>query len=149
MHLTGNQIVNADPSSLWKILMDPVSLAKVVPNVSSLEKLSDDCFSAKLSLKIGPVNGNFSGNLYLDDINLEKSFALRTLQQSKIGNANADVQINLVPLDDNQTEVIFDGNIKLSGMLAGIGQRLVGGIANKLTQQFFENLQNELTVTSN
>ncbi len=147
MLLTGNQIVNARPSTLWKMLMDPGCLAKVVPNISSLEKISEDCFNATFNIKVGPVN--FSGNLHLEDLNEEKGFTLRTLQQSKIGNANADVLINLVTLDDYHTEVKFDGNIKLSGMLASIGQRLVGGIADKLTKQFFENLQNELAVTSN
>ncbi|MEX2566626.1 MAG: carbon monoxide dehydrogenase subunit G [Cyclobacteriaceae bacterium] len=148
MRLSGNQIVHADPSTLWKTLMDPVFLAKVIPGISSLEKLSEDCFNATLNLKVGPVNGNFSGNLQLEDISEEKGFTLRTLQQSKMGNANADVQINLVPIDNNHTEVLFDGNIKLSGMLARIGQRLVGGIANTLTKQFFENLQNELAETN-
>ena len=148
MLLTGNQIVNASPSTLWKMLMDPACLAKVVPNISKLEMLSDECFNATFNIKIGPVNGNFSGNLQLEDIEVEKNFTLRTLQQSKMGNANVDVVINLIPLDENHTEVIFNGNIKLSGMMARIGQRLVGGIANTLTNQFFDNLQNELSLTS-
>ncbi len=148
MLLTGNEIVNADPSSLWKMLMDPVFLAKVLPNISSLEQLSEASYQATFSIKIGPINGNFSGILELKDIVEEKSFTLSTLQQSKMGNANADVLINLEPIDDGQTEVIFDGNIKLSGMLARVGQRLVGGIANTLTKQFFDNLHKELALTN-
>ncbi|WP_373495478.1 CoxG family protein [Aquiflexum sp.] len=148
MLLKGNQIVNADISSLWKMLMDPVCLAKVLPNISSLEKFSEVCYQASFNIKIGPINGNFSGNLQLEDIVEEKSFTLRTLQQSKMGNANADILINLAPIDDSQTEIKFDGNIKLSGMLARVGQRLVGGIANTLTKQFFDNLQNELALTN-
>ena len=148
MLLTGNQIINAGPSTLWKMLMDPECLAKVVPNISNLEKISEDSFNATFSIKVGPINGNFSGNLQLTDLNEEKSFTLRTLQQSKMGNANADVQIKLVPVDDYHTEVKFDGNIKLSGMMASIGGRLVGGIASTLTKQFFDNLQNELAVTT-
>ena len=148
MLLSGNQIVNADQTVLWKTLMNPTSLAKVVPNISSLEMLSEECYNATFHIKLGPVNGNFSGNMQLEDIEVEKNFTLRTLQQSKIGNANVDVVINLIPIDETQTEVIFNGNIKLSGMLARIGQRLIGGIANTLTDQFFDNLQKELSFTT-
>ncbi len=148
MLLTGNEIVNADPSSLWKMLMDPVFLAKVLPHISSLQQLSEACYQATFSIKIGPINGNFSGNLQLKDIVEENSFTLSTLQQSKMGNANADILINLLLLDDSRTEVKFDGDIKLSGMLARVGQRLVGGIANTLTKQFFENLHKELALAT-
>lgn len=79
MLLTGNQIVNARPSTLWKMLMDPDCLAKLVPNISSLEKISEDCFNAAFNIKVGPLNSNFSGNLQLEDLNEGKSFTLRTL----------------------------------------------------------------------
>ncbi len=36
------------------------------------------------------------------------------------------------------TEVAFDGDVKLSGMLAAMGQRLIGGVSNTLTNNFFQ-----------
>lgn len=128
--------------------MNPHSLAKVVPGLSSLEKVSENNFIATLNMKMGPVNGTFSGNLQLENIIHEKSFTLKTQQHSKMGNANAEVQIKLEKLDDKQTEINFDGDVKLSGMLGSMGQRLIGGVANTLTKQFFDNLQHELAVTT-
>ena len=148
MQLTGNQIVNAVPSRVWQMLMDPNSLAKVVPGISRLEKLSENSFKSILNIKIGPVSGTFSGNLQLEDIVEQKSFTLKAQQNSKIGNANAAVKINLDPVDDKQTEVMFDGDVKLSGVLASMGQRVIGGVANTLTKQFFNNLENELAVAT-
>ncbi|MCW3111017.1 MAG: carbon monoxide dehydrogenase subunit, partial [Segetibacter sp.] len=43
-----------------------------------------------------------------------------------------------------QTDVTFDGEVKISGMLATMGQRVIGGVANTLTKQFFNNLEKEL-----
>lgn len=129
MRLTGNHIVHAVPARVWEKLMDPYSLAKVVPGISSLEKVAENSFSATLNIKIGPVNSTFTGNLQLEDIIEEKIFTLKTQQHSRIGNADADIQINLAPVDDNHTDVVFDGDIKVSGMLASMGQRLIGGIA--------------------
>lgn len=129
------------------MLMDPNSLAKVVPGISRLEKLSENSFKSILNIKIGPVSGTFSGNVQLEDIVEQKSFILKAQQKSKIGNANAVVKINLEPVDDKQTEVMFDGDVKLSGVLASMGQRVIGGVANTLTKQFFNNLENELAVS--
>ena len=144
MLLTGNHIVNASASTVWLMLMDPDVLAKVVPGISELQKISDNSFKSILNIKIGPVSGSFAGSLQLEDMVEQKSFTLKAQQNSKIGNANAVVKINLAAMSDAETEVKFDGDVKISGMLATMGQRLLGGVANALTKQFFENLDKEI-----
>lgn len=148
MQLTGNRILNAGPAKVWEMLMNPDSLARIVPGISSLEMISGNSYITTLNIKIGPVNSTFSGKLQIEDIIEQKSFTLKTQQSSKIGNGNATLQIKLAPSQDNQTELAFDGDVKLSGMLATMGQRIVSGVANTLTNQFFNNIQKELTVTT-
>ena len=144
MQLTGTQVLNATPAHVFSMLMNPDVLAKIVPGISSLEKISENTYKSTLSLKIGPVGGSFSGNLQLEDIIPDKSFTLKAQQNSKIGNANAAIKIVLQEEADNHTTVSFDGDVKLSGVLATMGQRVIGGVANTLTKQFFNNLESEL-----
>ena len=128
--------------------MDTDMLAKVVPGISKLEKTGDDIFKSILEIKLGPVNSSFTGSLQLEEIKEEKGFTLRVMQNSKIGNASAAIKINLLPVDDNRTEVAFDGDVKLSGLLASMGQRVMGSVSNMLTRQFFANLEKELETMS-
>lgn len=144
MQLTGKHLVNADPPKVWKILMDPVTLARIVPGISSLEQTGENSFKSILQIKLGPVSGSFTGNLQMEDINEEKGFILRVLQNSKIGNASAAIKISLVPVDGSQTDVSFDGDVKLSGMIASMGQRVIGGVSNTMAKQFFSNLDKEI-----
>lgn len=144
MQLTGKHEVNASPSKVWEILMDTDALARIVPGVSRLEKIGENQYKSILAIKLGPVNSSFTGDLQMEDISTEKGFTLKVQQNSKIGNANAAIKISLAPVSDNQTEVSFDGDVKLSGMLAGMGQRLIGGVSNTLSKQFFTNLEKEL-----
>jgi len=144
MQLTGKHIVNAVPLQVWKILMDTETLAKLVPGISRLEKTGDNTFKSVIEIKLGPMNGSFTGSLELEDIREEKGFTLKVLQKSKIGNANAAIKIGLLPVDDKQTEVAFDGDVKLSGLIAGMGQRVMGSVSNTLAKQFFANLEKEL-----
>lgn len=144
MQLADKHIVNAARSKVWGILMDTETLARIVPGISSLEKIADNSFTSTVSIKIGPVNSSFAGNLEMEDIREEKGFILKILQNSKVGNANALIKIEMVTVGENQTEVSFDGDIKLSGMLASMGQILVGAVANSLSKQFFDNIEKEL-----
>jgi carbon monoxide dehydrogenase subunit G len=148
MQLAGKQIVNAVPSMVWKMLMDTDTLAKVVPGISRLEKTDDNTFKSILEIKLGPVNSSFTGSVQLEEITEEKGFTLKVMQNSKIGNANAAIKINLLPVDDKRTEVAFNGDVKLSGLLASMGQRVMGSVSNTLTKQFFANLEKELETTS-
>ena len=129
---------------VWKMLMDTETLAKVVPGISKLEKTGDNTFKSILEIKLGPVNSSFTGSLQLEEITEQKGFTLRVMQNSKIGNANAAIKIDLLPVDDKRTEVAFDGGVKLSGLLASMGQRVMGSVSNTLAKQFFANLEKEL-----
>lgn len=143
MQLTGKHTINALPSKVFEVLMNTDTLSRIVPGVSRLEKIADNKFRSILTIKLGPVNASFNGDLQLEDITAEKGFTLKVQQNSKIGNANATIKILLLAVNHEQTEVSFDGDVKLSGTLAGMGQRLIGSISNTLTKQFFANLEKE------
>ncbi len=144
MELTGKHIVNAASSKIWSMLMDTDILAKIVPGISRLEKTGDNTFKSILEIKLGPVNSSFTGNLQMEEITEQEGFTLKITQNSKIGNASGNIKINLLPVDDEKTEIAFNGEVKLSGLLAGMGQRVMGSVANTLTKQFFANLEKEL-----
>ncbi|MEO8416525.1 MAG: SRPBCC domain-containing protein [Ginsengibacter sp.] len=147
MELTGRHMVNAASSKIWSMLMDTDMLAKIVPGVSSLEKTGDNSFKSILEIKLGPVNSSFTGNLEMEEITEQKGFVLKLMQNSKIGNASGAIKINLLPVDAEKTEIAFNGDVKLSGLLAGMGQRVMGSVANTLTKKFFANLEKELKTT--
>ena len=144
MQLTGKHVVNALPSKIWEMLMDTDTLARIVPGISRLEKTGENKYKSIIEIKMGPVNSSFTGDLQMEDIKEPEGFTLKVQQNSKIGNANAAIKISLLPVNENNTEVSFDGDVKLSGMLAAMGQRLIGGVSNTLTKQFFSNMEKEL-----
>ncbi len=144
MQLTGKHVVNALPSKIWEMLMDTDTLARIVPGISRLEKTGENKYKSIIEIKMGPVNSSFAGDLQMEDMKEPEGFTLKVQQNSKIGNANAAIKISLLPVNENNTEVSFDGDVKLSGMLAAMGQRLIGGVSNTLTKQFFSNMDKEL-----
>lgn len=144
MELKGNHTVDATPDTLWKMLMDTDVLSRIVPGISTLEKTGPNAYRSVLELKAGPISTSFTGEAQMEDIVEQKKFTLKMQQGNKMGNANSIMKIELNPLNEKETEVVFDGELKITGLLKTMGEKMLGGVANMLTKQFFANLDHEL-----
>jgi len=144
MELKGKRNVETDPETLWNMLMDVEILPKIVPGISKLEKTGENTYNSVLEIKFGPVSGEFTGDMQMEDINYQKSFTLKAQQHNKIGTVNSVMKIELMPISDNKTEVAFSGEVTISGMMSMIGQKVLGSVTDMLTKQFFANLDHEI-----
>jgi|SRR5579863_212093 len=145
MQLSGRHIAKATSAKVWQLLTNTTTLARIIPGISKLEKTGENSYKSFSEIKLGPINSTFSGNLQMENIDAEKGFTLKVQQNSKMGNVNASIIIGLSKLMENDVEVNFDGEVKLSGLMATMGNRVVGSVSNTLTKQFFENLDRELS----
>ena len=139
MELKGKRTIETDPVTLWNMLMDVEILPKIVPGISKLEKTGENTYKSTMEVKFGPVSGEFT-----EDISHQRSFTLKAQQHNKIGTVNSIMKIELMPIPDNKTEVAFGGEVTISGMMSMIGQKVLGGVTDMLTKQFFANLDNEI-----
>ena len=144
MELKVRHTVNATPATLWNILMDTKTLSKIVPGVSKLEKTGEYSYKSILEINMGPIGTSFAGDAQMEDIVEQKKFTLKMQQSNKMGNANSIMNIELTPVNETETEVVFEGELKITGLLASMGQKVLGNVANMLTKQFFANLDHEL-----
>ena len=144
MELKGNRNVGTDTVTLWNMLMDVEILPKIVPGISKLEKTGENTYKSTLEVKFGPVSGEFTGDMQMEDIRHQKTFTLKAQQHNKIGTVNSAMKIDLIPISDNETEVAFGGEITISGLMSMMGQKVLGGVTDMLTKQFFTNLDHEI-----
>ena len=144
MELKGKRTIEADPVTLWNMLMDVEVLPKIVPGISKLEKTGENTYRSVLEVKFGPVSGEFTGDMQMEDISHQRSFTLKAQQHNKIGSVNSIMKIELMPIPANQTEVTFGGEVTISGMMSMIGQKVLGSVTDMLTKQFFANLDREI-----
>lgn len=144
MHLEGTHTLKASRDTVWKALLDPEVLARVTPGAKSLEPVGEDEYKAIFEVKMGPVKGDFKGKLAVVDKVAPESYRLKIKLTGKIGNVNAEGDLKLNSLSANETEVQFSGDAKLSGTLARTGQRVLSGVANTMTGQFFSAIDEEV-----
>ena len=126
------------------MVMDPRILEKVTPGIKELEAIGEDTYKAISEVSIGPVKGRFIGNLAVKEKVPPEACLLVVDQNSKMGNVVAEIQMQFKASSADETEVSYMGEAKLSGMLARMGQRILGGVVSTLSKQFFKGLEREL-----
>jgi len=144
MELKGNHTIEANSEILWKMLMDTELLSKIIPGITKLEKTGPTSYKSILEIKAGPISTSFTGDAQMEDIIEQKKFTLKMQQSNKMGNADSIMKIELKPVNASKTEVVFDGEVKITGLLGSMGEKMLGGVASMLTRQFFANLDHEL-----
>ena len=144
MKIKGSHTLESGKEVVWKMLVDPEVLASITPGVSELEKIEGDQYYAVSDVKIGPVKGTFKGNLSLENKIENERMTVCVDQKSNMGNAVANIELTLNEIEPGITEIQYEGKAKLSGRLASMGQRILGGVINTLSKEFFLELENAI-----
>jgi carbon monoxide dehydrogenase subunit G len=146
MNLEGEYRIAAPPQRVWEGLNDPAVLQASLPGCKTLEQTGDAEFTATVTAKIGPVSATFKGKVGLSDLDPPQGYTLSGRGQGgPAGFAKGSAQMRLTP-DGDGTILRYRAEVEIGGKLASVGSRLIGGVANKLAGEFFENFGRAITV---
>jgi len=144
MRITGTKLLPASPPTVWDILHNPSILTQATPGIQRLTPVESEDgqkYEAEYAVKIGPLSGKFTGTVEVLDVSPPDTMELRMKVRSSIGNVNATARIDLKAVDENTTEVQYEGSAQLGGMLMSVGQRFALPTAKKMIDEFFDNLE--------
>src|SRR5262249_46263128 len=91
----------------------------------------------KMKMVISSVKGLFGGTVRLADQSPPGSFRLIVEGSGKVGFMKGEGLLTLEPVE-TATEVKYDGEVQVGGMIAGVGQRLLDVTPNLIIKKFFE-----------
>jgi carbon monoxide dehydrogenase subunit G len=145
MRYSGRERIPASRQRVWQFLTNPDVVAQCVPDVESLEVVDPIHFKAMVKAGIGPVRGKFGFNVTWQELT-EPSRAHMTAQGKSGGNAvTVDSTMDLSEAGENETELAWNADVVVHGMLASVGARLLDGFAKKQTEQFFGCIRERLS----
>ena len=147
MNLDGSAVLHADPERVWSVITDPAVLARTIPGCESLERVGDDEYKMNVSVGVGAIRGTYAGEVRLSDQKRPSSYVMHAAGAGAPGNARATVTINLEPADGGTTTLTYSADAVIGGPVAGVGQRMITGVAKRMAGQFFSAIDNELTGT--
>lgn len=140
LHGSGNAQAKAAPTEVWRMLLDPQTLAAIIPGCHGVEKLSDSHFRAEVTLGVGPVTGRYRADIKLSDMEPFSAVTLTGVVTGALGDARGAGRITLAPAGEGVTRIAYDYEAEIGGKVASIGGRLLDGAARIVIRQFFEAL---------
>lgn len=140
MKIAGTAALPFPPERAYDLMQDPVLLAKAIPGCQALEKTGDNEYSLKMKMVLASLSGAFDGKVRLTEPDRPNSFRMVVEGSGKIGFMKGDGVLRLAPKEDGGTEVTYDGEARIGGTMAAVGNRMIDMTARMLIKRFFEKL---------
>jgi uncharacterized protein len=142
--LAGEHVFEASPQEVWDALFDPDVLAAAMPGCEKLE-LVDGVFVGDMSVKVGPINGKFSGKVQLADREPPVRYRMIVDGKGPHGFVKANATIELAA-EGERTRMRYDADAQVGGKIATVGQRLIETSAKAITKQSLEGLHENIKI---
>lgn len=130
------------PEQVWDVIQNPEVLQKVLPGCKKFEQVGDEQYEAVLGINMGPIKGEFTADVEQVDKNKPESYRLLVKAKGKPGEIEADAKMVFVE-NDGTTELTCVADVAVTGLLATIGQRMVGGVAKTVLKRFLKDIEKE------
>jgi 2-furoyl-CoA dehydrogenase large subunit len=144
LHGSGEAVLRAAPQAVWAMLLDPDTLATMIPGAHDVRKVSDTRFRAEVTLGVGPVSGRYKAEIILSDLDPPHAVTLTGAVTGALGDGSGSGRITLSPTPDGGTRLTYDYDAAIGGKVASIGGRLLDGAAKIVIRQFFTALANKI-----
>jgi carbon monoxide dehydrogenase subunit G len=145
MRIAGNATLHAPVETVYAALRDPRVLVRTIPGCERLEQVGEDAYQMTVTAGVASVRGTYAGDVRLTDQRAPHGFVLRASGSGAPGTVSADVTVELSPGDNGTTELSYDADAVVGGMIGGVGQRLLTGVAKRTAGDFFTAVDQVLT----
>jgi hypothetical protein len=145
MEMIGERRINASRDQVWAALNDPDVLKTSIPGCESVERVGDDQFTAKVAMKLGPMQARFGGKVQLTNIIPPESYTITGEGQGgAMGFAKGAANVSLAADGPNWTVLRYSVNAQVGGKMAQLGARLIDSTAKSMADQFFDRFAAQL-----
>lgn len=146
MKVSGSAALDGSREKVWEALNDPAVLVRTIPGCQRLEAIGEDSYKMTIVAGVASIKGVYQGEVRLTDQNPLDSFVLKANGSGAPGTVAAEVLVTLAENDGTtSTELTYDADAVVGGMIGGVGQRMITGVANKTAAEFFGNVNDVLT----
>jgi len=138
----GSETLALTRERVWELLNDPETLGAAIPGGRGLERDGDEehRYRTSIAVAIGAVKGVYDGTVLYADIAEPERCTIRVSGRGEKGTIDGQGEIELRAAEAG-TEVAYRGEFKLTGPVAGIGQRLAPGVSRKMIIETLRNLE--------
>ena len=131
------------PAQLWDSLMDPDVIASCLPGCQKFEPIGEDEYRVLMHAAVAAIGGSFGGTVRIADKQPPQSYRLIVDGSGSPGFAKGESLITLRETPSG-ADVDVNATITVGGLVAQVGQRLLGVTGKMMMDRFFNCLKSKI-----
>jgi len=140
--------VQAPIEAVWKFVMEPQQVVTCMPGAALDQVVDARTFLGTVKVKVGAITATYKGRVQFTQID-EPGYKMQMLAEGREtggGMAKGTMSAHLRPLSTDQTEVLVEASVDLTGRLMQVGRGMIQGVAHQLFLQFIASAKQRLEV---
>lgn len=139
MRITGADTIPAPVDRVWDALLDPAVLVRTIPGCERLVETAEHAYDMTVTAGVAAIKGTYAGTCTLSDLKPHESLTMRLVGAGAPGTIDATVAVRFAEVD-GATEVSYDADAVVGGMVGGVGQRMLTSVSRRMAAEFFGNV---------
>ncbi len=139
MKITGADTIPAPVGRVWDALLDPAVLVRTIPGCERLEETGPHAYDMTVTAGVAAIRGTYTGTCALSDLVPHESLTMKLVGAGAPGTVDATVAVRFRVVEGG-TEVAYDADAIVGGMVGGVGQRMLTSVSRRMAQEFFGNV---------
>jgi carbon monoxide dehydrogenase subunit G len=144
MKIEGQFTFEGIPSlAVWEFLTDANRIAQCLPGCEKLVQTGEGAYDLQMRFGVGAISGVFGGSILLHSLQPTSEYKMSVNGNGAPGFVKGEGAVQLAP-EDTGTLLQYSGDVSAGGPIASLGQRMIGGAARMVIDQFFKCVAGKL-----
>ena len=140
MKISGSNVIDQPVDKVWEALLDPRVLVATIPGCERLEATGEHQYAMTVTAGVAAIKGTYNGSCSLSDLQQGRSLVMRLSGAGAPGTVDATVEVAFTELAPGQTQIAYDADAVVGGMVGGVGQRMLSSVSKRMAGEFFGNV---------
>jgi carbon monoxide dehydrogenase subunit G len=137
--IEGSSDIPAPRERVWAAFLDPAVLARALPGCEGLEAIGPGEYKAKVKIGVAAIKGSFEGKVRLFDQEPPNRYKMALEGSGGPGFVRGEAGMELSDAEGG-TRVTYSADVQVGGLIASVGQRMLGGVSKMMLDQFFTRM---------
>ena len=146
MKVQGTYKFEAPLEKIWSALQSPDVLSNCIPGCEKFDPEGENSYLLSMKIKVASVTGQYTGKVSIKDISFPDQYTMEVEGKGSGGTVKATGVLHFSE-SNGLTIVNVEGEARVSGIVARVGQRIIGGASKMLMNQFFGCLTDKVEKT--
>ena len=146
MKVQGTYKFEAPLEKIWSALQSPDVLSNCIPGGEKFDPEGENSYLLSMKIKVASVTGQYTGKVSIKDISFPDQYTMEVEGKGSGGTVKATGVLHFSE-SNGLTTVNVEGEARVSGIVARVGQRIIGGASKMLMNQFFGCLTDKVEKT--